>query len=264
MNWAQKRKLTYVLIILGFFGIIAFAVIHKVTSVTPTCFDRKMNGDEKGVDCGGGCSVYCSNELSDPTVQWVRVFPVTDGIVHAVVYIQHGYPVSAARTVGYEFKLYDDQNNLIADRKGTTFLGTAGTSAIVETLIPVAHGTVSLARFSFNDPVAWEKVSPTFSQVVIDTSRTTIEAFNTGRTSVPSTRLIATLQNKSRYNFTNVDVVAIFYDKEGNAITSSKVLLPSLPALQSKPVYFTWPYPVVGVARTEIIPRFNPFTAQSI
>ncbi len=263
MNWAQKRRLTYILIIVIFFGIIGFAIIHKITNVVPTCFDHKKNGDEKGVDCGGGCSLYCANELSDPTVQWVRVFPVTPGIVHAVAYIQHGYPVSAARKVGYEFKLYDDQNNVIADRKGSTFLGTAGTSAIVETLIPVS-GNVSIARFAFTDPLSWEKVPPTFSQVVIDSSHTVIESFNTGDTSMPSTRLTATLQNKSRYNFTNMDIVAIFYDKDGNAITSSKIVLPSLAALQTKNVYFTWPYPVPHVVRTEIIPRFNPFTAQSI
>lgn len=264
MDWAQRRKLLYILLVLAFFGAIAFAFVYKALNVPAACTDQKKNGDEKGVDCGGSCNKYCANELSDPIVQWVRVFPVTPGIVHAVAYIQHGYPTSAARNVGYEFKLYDDKNNLLATRKGSTFLGIAGTSAIVETLIPIENGDVSLARFSFDDPLSWEKVPATFSQTVVDTSRTLVETFNNGGTIVPSTRLTATLQNKSRLNFTNVDVVAIFYDKDGNAITSSKVLLPSLPALQTKVVYFTWPYPVRNVARTEIIPRLNPFTAQSI
>jgi hypothetical protein len=265
MNWAQRRKLTYILIVLVFFGAIGFALYRKATNIAPTCFDKKMNGDEKGVDCGGGCNVYCPNELTDPVVQWVRVFPVTAGIVHAVAYVQHGYPVSGSRSVGYEFKLYDDQNNVIATRDGSTFLGPAGKTAIVETLIPVSNNaTVALARFSFTDPIAWEKIPVGFSQVVIDTSRNFVESFNTGQTSVPSTRLTALLQNKSRYSFTNVDVVAIFYDKDGNAITSSKILLPSLAGLESKTVYFTWPYPVRDIARTEIIPRFNPFTATSI
>lgn len=264
MDWAQRRKLVYVLIVLVFFGAIGYGIYHKATDITPTCFDNKKNGDEAGVDCGGSCNTYCANELADPVVQWVRVFPVTPGIVHAVAYVQHGYPLSAAKTVGYEFKLYDDKNNLLVDRKGTTFLGTAGKTAIVETLIPVANGTVALARFSFIDPIIWQKVSPDFSQVVINTDRNSTEIFSTGDSAVPSTRLTATLQNKSRMNFTDMDVVAIFYDKDGNAITSSKILLPSLPALQSKVVYFTWPYPVRGIARTEIIPRVNPFTAQSL
>ena len=264
MNWAQRRKLLYIFLVLLFVGAIAFAVVYRLTDVTPTCTDQKKNGDEKGVDCGGSCNKYCANELSNPVVQWVRVFPVTEGIVHAVAYIQHGYPTSASRSAGYEFKLYDSQNNVVATRTGTTYLGIAGKSAIVETLIPTGSATVALARFSWIEPLSWEKVPTTFSQVVVDSSRTLVETFSTGDTIVPNTRLTATLQNKSRMNFSDVDVVAIFYDKDGNAITSSKVVLPSLPALQTKAVYFTWPYPVRNAVRTEIIPRLNPFTAQSL
>ncbi len=258
MNWAQRRKLTYVTMVLLFVAAVAFGVIHKLTNVPVSCFDHKQNGDETGVDCGGGCSLYCANELSDPIVEWVRVFQVTPGIVDAVAYVQHGHAASAAQQVGYTFKLYDSSNTLLATRTGTTFLGTAGTSAIVETLIPIANGTVSYARFSFDDPLSWQKVSPQFSQVVINTDRNAVESANGG------TRLTVTLQNKSRYSFTNMDVVAIFYDANGNAITASKALLPSLPALQSTTMYFTWPYPVTNIVRTEIIPRFNPFTAQSL
>ncbi len=247
------------MIVFAFFGIVAFGIYHQATNVAATCFDHKQNEGEAGVDCGGPCSNYCSYQLTDPVVEWVRVFPVTPGIVHAVAYIRHGYPIAAAQHVGYEFKLYDDQNNLLADRTGTTFLGTAGTTAIVETLIPInPNSTVSVARFSFIDPLSWQKVSPLFSQAVINTDHTLIESFEAG------TRLTAVLQNQSRLNFSNLDVVALFYDKDGNTITASKALLPSLPALQSQTVYFTWPYQVNNIARTEIIPRFNPFTATSL
>jgi len=258
MNWAQKRKLTYVAIVLVFFGAVAFGIIHKVTNVPATCFDNKQNGGEVGVDCGGGCNSYCPNQLSDPIVEWVRVFPVTPGIVDAVAYIQHGHPSSAIQQVGYTFKLYDADNRLVAQRDGTTFMGTEGTSAIVETLIPVGNNTVTVARFTFDDPLAWQKVSPTFSQVVINTDRNAVQTINN------ATRLTAVIENKSRFNFTNMDVVVIFYDKDGNAITSSKAVLPSLQALQSTTMYFTWPYPVNGIVRTEIIPRFNPFAAKSL
>jgi len=257
MNWAQRRKLGYIAIVVAFFAIVAFVIFHKVTDVAPTCFDHKQNQGEAGIDCGGPCNNYCPDQLADPVVEWVRVFPVTPGLVDAVAYVEHDYPTASAQNVGYEFKLYDANNDLLADRTGSTFLGPAGNTAIVETLIPIASGTVSLARFSFDDPIAWQKVSPAFSQIVIDTSHNNTEPFDDG------TRLTATVQNESRYNFTDMDVVAIFYDKDGNAITASKVLVPSLAALETRTVYMTWPYAVNNIARTEIIPRFNPFTSQS-
>ncbi len=264
MDWAERRKLTYVALVLVFFGVVAFAIIHNVTNITPTCFDHKQNGNETGVDCGGGCNVYCPSQLADPVIEWVRVFPVTPGLVDAVAYITHDYPIASAKSVGYEFKLYDADNNQIADRTGTTFLGPAGNSAIVETLIPIANGTVSLARFSFVDPISWKKVSPNFSQVVINTDHNTISTFSSAVPGGVATRLTATLQNQSRFNFSNLDVVAIFYDKDGNAITASKELLPSLSGLQSTTMYFTWPYSIANIARVEIIPRFNPFNATSL
>ncbi len=265
MNWAQRRKLTYVLIVLAFFGIVGFTIYHKATDVAPTCFDHKQNGDETGVDCGGSCVSYCANELNNPTVEWVRVFPVTPGIVDAVAYIEHGYPTSAAQTVSYDFKLYDAQNVVLADRTGSTYLGTAGKTAIVETLIHVSpNDPVALARFSFTNIIPWQKVSPSFAQVVIDTTQNHIDTFAAGANNQVNTRLTATIKNESRISFSNLDVVAILYDDNGNAITASKVLLPSLPALQSQTVYFTWPYQINNVAKVEVIPRYNLFTAQSL
>ncbi len=194
------------------------------------------------------------------------MFPVTPGIVDAVAYIEHSHPVAGVQSVGYEFKLYDANNTVLADRTGTTYIGPAGDTAIVETLIPIANnGTVSLARFAFDDPLHWQKISPAFSQVVINTDQNMTEQSDIGGTpDQKGTRLTAVIKNQSRYNFTNLDLVAIYYDKDGNAITASKVIVPSLSALQTETVYFTWPYPVTGIARTEIIPRFNPFTAKSL
>ncbi len=41
MNWAQQRKLGYIAIVVAFFAIVAFVIIHKATEVIPTCFDNK-------------------------------------------------------------------------------------------------------------------------------------------------------------------------------------------------------------------------------
>jgi hypothetical protein len=269
MNWAERRKLTYIAIVVVFFAVIAFAIFHKVTNVPTSCFDHKQNGDEVGVDCGGSCNIYCSNQLPDPVVEWVRVFPVTPGIVDAVAYIQNSNPNAGAANVSYDFKLYDSNNTVLAERAGTTYLGPAGQTAIAETLIHIT-GTVAVARFTFNDPLHWQKISPDFSQVVINTDVHSLAPYTYGTasaTSIPtqtSTRLTTTLQNQSRYNYTNTDVIAIFYDAQGNAITASKIVVPRLAALQNRVAYFTWPYAIPNIARTQIITRFNPFTAQAL
>lgn len=260
MVWAQRRKMAYMSGLLTFLFVVAFFVFQSVTNVVPTCFDNKKNGGETNVDCGGKCLQYCPNELLDPKVRWVRTFEVTPGVVHAVAYIEHSYPAASAKNVKYQFRLYDTNNVLIVERQGTTYLGPMGRTAIVETLIPTGNIPVAVTRFSFVSPVPWQKSDSAFSQVVIKTDRTVLENFSGG------TRLTAILDNQSRYSFSNFDVVAILYDANDNAITSSKILLPSLQAQSSETVYFTWPLNIdpKSVLTLEIIPRFNPFSASEL
>lgn len=260
MVWAQRRKLAYTTIVFIFFGMLVFLGYRKATNVPPTCFDNKKNGTETGVDCGGGCFQYCPNELPDPKVRWVRSFEVTPGIVQSVAYIEHSYPTAAAQTVRYQFKIYDEKNSIIAERSGSTYLGPMGRTAIVEPLIPTGNSKVATTRFSFLPPIPWQKTGGIFSQIVIKTDRLLLENYTGG------TRLTATLENKSRYSFSNIDVVGLLYDKNDNVITASKILLPSLKGESSETVYFTWPQKIDtdSVRVIEVLPRINPFSARSL
>ncbi len=260
MVWAQRRKLTYMSGVILFFGIIGFFIVRHYTNVPPTCFDNKRNGGEVGVDCGGACLQYCPNELADPKLRWSRSFEVTPGIVHAVAYIEHGYPTSSAEKVRYQFKLYDEKNSIITERIGETYLGPMGRTAIVESLVPTGNIKVATTRFTFLPPIPWEKSDPIFSQIVIKTDRTLLESYTGGL------RLTATLENQSRYSFENIDAVALLYDSSDNVITASKILVPSLVGLGKQTVYFTWPNRIdpKTVRTIEVIPRFNPFSATQI
>lgn len=240
--------------------LIAGVFLWKTTQKIPTCFDGKKNGGESGIDCGGSCLQYCPYELEQPKIRWVRSFEVSPGVVHAVAYIEHSYPGAAARRATYQFKLYDEKNSLITERVGEAVIGPMGRTALIETLIPTGNSSVASTRFSFIAPVPWEKISSEYAQVVIKTDRTVLENFNGG------TRLTATVENKSRNSFTAMDIAVLLYDKNGNTITVSKTVLPSLQALDTAVVYFTWPsvIPLQSVSRIEIIPRINPFTATSL
>jgi hypothetical protein len=187
--------------------------------------------------------------------------------VHAIAYIEYSYPAVAASNVEYVFKLYDAKNTLITERTGSTYLGPLGRTAIVETLIPTKGVTVATTRFSFTGAVPWQKSAPSFSQVVIKTDRTYLENYALGGVATAvGTRLTATLENKSRYSFRDLDVVAILYDEKDNAITTSKILVPSLLGETTQTVYFTWPTKInpKAVRTIEVIPRFNTFTATAL
>lgn len=257
MTWAGKRKLTYatvvittVLLIVGFFT-------YRALKKEPTCFDGKKNGNETNIDCGGVCLQYCPNELPEPTVRWFRSFPVGAGVYHSVAYIEHSNQNVSARSVPYTFKLYNSQNALIAERSGTATIGPLGRTALVETLIQTGSSDVALTRFSFTDPIVWEKIDPTLTQIAIKTDSTLLETLET------STRLTVRLENTSRVTFPSLEVVALLHDKNQNTIAVSKTIVPQLTERSFETVYFTWPFRIEkkDIERIEIIPRINPFTA---
>jgi len=259
MNWAQRRKFAYMMGVLLVLAGGLSLVVHQATKVAPTCSDKKQNQSEVGVDCGGPCTFYCVNELVEPKVRWVRTFEIRPGVVHAVAYIEHTYPTAAARNITYSFKLYDENNTLITDRVGSTYLGTMGRTAIVETLIKTGNVKPAIVRFSITPPIPWEKIPLAYSQVVIKTDRTLLEPLT------DSTRLTATVENTSRISFRDTDVVAILYDTDDNVVTSSQALVQSLPGMSSQTISFTWPFAIpVPIVRIEIIPRLNPFTSTSL
>lgn len=265
MNWAQRRKFLYIATVLLLLGGFGFLLFRHFTNVVPTCFDNKKNGTETGVDCGGACQLYCVNDLSNPRVRWVRTFQMTSTMTHAVAYIEHNNATAGVQTLPYTFRFYDAQNNILLERSGTTFLGPLGRTAIVESLVPLAAGSVARTSISFAEPIVWKRISSAFSAVVIKTDKTLLERYTYGSSVQNGTRLTAAIENTSRYEFTDMDVVAILYDKDDNVITAAKLLIPSLPALGSQTLTFTWPFTLpVPAVRIEIIPRINPFAAKFI
>lgn len=256
MTWSSRRKLLYsILFFVVLVGVMALVIRHY-TVQPATCSDGKKNGDETGVDCGGGCFNYCINELADPKVRFSRSFQIAPSIYTAVAYIEHNNANAAIPSVPYVFKLYDANNTLIATRTGTTYIGPAGRTAIVETLIQTGNAVPAITRFAFTAPLVWQKIGSAFARLVINTDHFAFET-----TDGTTTRLAATLQNESRASFSDLDTVAILYDADGNAITAVKVAVPQLATLASKTIYFTWPFALpTKVARVEIIPRINPYT----
>jgi len=81
----------------------------------------------------------------------------------------------------------------------------------------------------------------------------------TSTTSSP--KLTAKIVNDSFYDLSDLDVIAILYDKEGNALAAGKTRVDPLRKNTSENLFFTWPKPFEEtVITTEIIPRIDVFS----
>lgn len=255
MNWRTKRQVIgiggVIIIILAF---IAYWAVGYFT-VEPTCFDREQNGDELGIDCGGSCALRCSFETRDLVTEWQRVSRITDGVYSAIAYIENQNTGSGAFEVPYRFRLYDDKNLIVAERTGTTFIGSNDRFAIVEPNFDTQNRIPTRAFFEFLQEPVWQQISDLFNQRLILVKSQKTENIDT------RPRLTAVLENTTLDHIYNVEAAVIVYDLQDNVIQTGITVVPKINASSEQEIFFTWPEPFASeVGQVEIIPRINVFT----
>ncbi len=249
LSWSSRRKLIYSgVVFFVAFLVILFIWIEFFTA-TPTCFDNRQNGDELGVDCGGSCSLVCSEQVKDATVTWARAFQTSPHSYTAAAYIQNNSGETAARNVQYAFQLYDADNKLIIEKNGTTDIPPVQTVPIIETMINTGDHTVARTLFSFTSTPVWNHVV----HGSVPTARIISQSLTPD-----AKRLQAIIENNTLDDYLKVTVAAVLFDSEGVARAASKSTIPLVAHKSTQNVVFTWPQGVSDVVRAEIsvLPSF--------
>ena len=245
MSWSLKRKILIAIIVFLFLGAAISFPVYFLLSTPPTCFDNKQNGDENGIDCGGSCSLMCKSDIIDPIVLWTRTFIVAPGFYNAVAYVENPNANAEAKSANYSLKIYDENNTLITERIGTTYIPPKKRFAIFESAIKSIDREPKRAVFQFTDIPAWDKKSITNDDITIKSS-----ALSNEKT---TPRIDAVVQNKTLKDLNNIEFTAIIFDNTREAVGASKTLVESLPAGTSQNIVFTWPMPfATGLESCEI------------
>jgi hypothetical protein len=245
--WATKRKLIYFGL---FFIILAIAIGFPVFSYLyepPTCFDTTQNGTEQGVDCGGTCVKLCKPLELRPVVLWQQSFRVSTGIYTAAAYIQNPNLSAESFAVPYTFKLYDANNQVIAERSGKTYIPAGKSFAVVEAGITAPDKTVIRASF---------ELDPEFSWYVAKTAKPELIVNNLDVSNTETTPFVdADISNETYTDIGRVTIAALVYDVDGNAIAASKTFITNLYQQSNQHVTFSWPQPFSKlISRVELIP----------
>ena len=247
--WSARRKIFYFtgasLFLLVFIALPVFLLIYRV----PTCSDGKQNQDETGIDCGGSCRAVCASVAIEPIVWWQRFFQISPGVYNMVARVENSNVDSAAARAKYIFRLYDNANAVIAWREGETNIPSRQIFYIFEGSLSTGERLPVKATFEFIAPLNWvvEKTIAPFSiagQILSKTSTTP--------------RLDAILHNNSNNDVRNVEIVAVIFDVDGNAVNSSKTIIDIVPSESAAPFFFTWRQPFdQEPMRVEIIPKLK-------
>lgn len=258
MSWALKRQLFYLLILVLFFSIFGFLILYPSFNKTPTCLDKKMNGDETGVDCGGKCPNACIFQVDKVSVLWARSFKIAEGRYNAVAYLENHNANTAVNKIRYKFRFADENNVYLGTRNGETTVPPGGKFAVLEPAIDVGNSVPVYTTFEFTTVPTWSYISSDkINQLKIIVSDVNLINADT------SPVLSAVVKNNSLFSIPAVGVIAILYDIKGNAISASRTYIDMLSGMENAEVNFTWPAPLPATVVTkEIIPVFNIFSVK--
>jgi len=259
MGWATQRRAMYLAGILVVLAIIIAIPAYLQLSKAPNCFDGKANGDEQGIDCGGSCAKICLSQINDIVIHWSRPFAVAPGVYDAVAYVENPNFRSGVSEVIYKFKLYDEDNILIAEKFGKTFIGPNEQLAIFESGLNTGERIPRRAFFEFAPDIDWQRIELAEEDTPLISVRNR-EVINLDT----KPRLNATIVNDTPFPIEDIDVVAILYGADDNAIAVSATIIDRIEQYDSKDISFTWQdvFSVTPV-RIDVIPRVNLFTLEN-
>lgn len=244
--WAQKRKNTIILAILVISIVPTAFIVFKLYYKAPTCFDNKQNQNERGVDCGGPCDLYCKGEALPPVVLWQRLFKVAPGIYTASAFIQNPNLSAGASNVPYTVRLYDADGVSIYERRGFVDIHPKYSFPVIEATILLRERTPVRMSFEFMDDPVWTRQGDELLPITI------VDEILYNEKSSP--RIEAYLENITVKDIDKVPVAAIVYDNNDNAIAVSKTVVDKVPGSSRTKVVFSWPEPFENpVLRKEII-----------
>ncbi|HRH26228.1 MAG TPA: VWA domain-containing protein [Candidatus Paceibacterota bacterium] len=244
-TWAERRKITYLTVFIVLFAFVSTYIYIRYFKTPPTCFDGWANGDELGVDCGGSCQLLCPADNIPPIVEWSRSFELAPGRYSLFALVENPNINAIARAATYTFSVFDAENNIIAQKQGTTVIPAGVKFGILEPGIEI-EGIPARVQFAFNS-ISFEKNTDTRqSQLRVSGIRMAEET--------PSAKVEGFVENVSVNDIRNVEVAAIVYGEDGNAVGVSKTLVDLIPAGGSKRVVFTWNSSFESIARACEIP----------
>lgn len=246
MTWAQHRKFIYIggVVIVFLLVVVLPTIIHFYKA--PTCFDKKQNQTELGVDCGGPCQLLCPAQYVPLTVLWSRFSKVSEGDYNALAYIENQNLNAGAGNLDYVFKLYDSRGVLLKERFGRTFAPANKVMAVFEPDLLTGNLIPARVEFNFTSPAVWLKQNS--QETGLSISQEVLSRADT------APRLTFTLTNKTINLINKIEAIAIAYNAEGNTVAFSRTIIDALDGKEARVVSFNWPKPFVEPStRTEII-----------
>lgn len=242
ITWAHRRQVVYILTTLLVLAALSAYPIYKFYNKPATCFDEKQNQSETGIDCGGECNLFCSDEVRDIIVNWSESVFVKDGLYDLAASIENPNFRAGSEDIEYVFKIYDEDNALILEKSGTTFIEPREKFVIFEPGVDMGSKTPFKTVFEIGNNSVWTKMESTPSVVRLKNKKLS-KVYS-------ASKLSAVLLNDSLDDLFGVEITAVVSNSDGDIIGVSSTYEDVVRKKSSSDIFFTWPSPFTTKPQT--------------
>jgi len=237
----MSRILKQIFIANIFFLIIGLFIYFGFIKKEPTCFDGIQNQGEEGIDCGGPCNAcpIPPPPVEDLIVSWTKIIPTFQKSYDLVARIKNSNSDYGANFIDYNFKIYNNQNSLIGEKSGKTFILPGETKYIIKPFSSSENALRTILEFS---QIEWQKLK-IYEEPKITINQKTYQKLSGDPYYGEASGIVV---NKSLYDFDKILINVVLFDEEENILGAGSVEL--LTILSGEERYFNilWPYPIPG------------------
>jgi len=231
ISWGARRQIFILVSFVLFLGAL-ISIMYFVFAPGETCFDGVFGPGELGVDCGGVCTRVCENEITDLSVQWNKILPVRSGQYDVAAFVTNPNDRFVIRELRYQFRIFDEQNILITERSGRTFIGPRDEIVIYEPKIQVGVKVPRRVAIDFESP-RWERIATV--------PESTVFIRNQQLESSPNLLIVAEIVNTGARDQRNIEVAAVLMEADRNVFAVTRTVVDVLSSQNSQQILFGWP-----------------------
>lgn len=233
MDWSTKRKVIYGAASIAVILVVFVYEFRSSFFPDPTCFDKKQNGFESGIDCGGTCALKCNNEVTQISVEWARAVKTGSNTYDFVGLVSNKNINSAPKKNDYTFTAFNRKGEIIKSISGNTVSLVGNSFPIIEQNIQISDYPASVVLKVFPSPYFSTQENPKVPFIKVTNFN-----YEAGDIS----RIYVSIENVTRNVYLKLPVRMIAYDENDNVIAVGESILPSLDKEEKKDVVFTWHY----------------------
>lgn len=247
-----RKQIIIVIVYLVIFGLIAAGIYFLfLKPQLPSCSDGIQNQGEAGVDCGGPCSACPWQLQNELEVISAKAIKTQENYFDLVAKIKNQNKDAGAKSFSYAFNLYDSGNNLIFSKEGSSYILPQQTKHIIEQKISVSSEIYNIEFKILN--VFWQELSGYEEPELLIRNQNFEQSEN-------FSRVTATMENRSNYDFDTIDIYAILFDKNSEILAVGKNEVKTVFSKENRYFEIAWFFPINGqVAKADIVAETDVF-----